>query len=160
MAKATAQARWRARTSSKRIEVHLPAEAAERLDALASSRGQSRATVIASLITAAPEFAAPTTPVPALPPKLTPLTEAELPERQATGSYRFRRRAAGAPDEAGNDWIAEYQGGLRVGLRRRPDYEFHHWYGRIIDSAGLSPKDAKGHSRGEVMVNLESQYLF
>ena len=154
MSKAAAQARWRARTRSKRVEVHLPAEVANRLDALARARGESRAKVMASLIITAPD---PATPEPL--PAPTPAAEPQLLKRQATGSYRFRRPAAGVPDEAGNEWIAEYQGGLRVGLRRRPDYEFHRWYGRIIDHLGLSPKDAKGHNRGEVMAIIQNLYL-
>lgn len=50
MARAKDQARWRQKSDRRRVEVYLPAEIAERLDALAAERGESRAAVIAALV--------------------------------------------------------------------------------------------------------------
>jgi|GEM_PF-4329345 len=50
MARTHLQRRWRARTDRKRIEIYLPADKVDALDALANARGESRAGVIETLI--------------------------------------------------------------------------------------------------------------
>lgn len=160
MANAATQARWRARAKidKKRIEIYLPVDIATQLDALSHARNQSRAQYIASLIAAASAAAEP----PASPEK-PPAEQQPLPQKQerlATGSYRFRRPRAGEAAEQRHDWIAEYQGGLRVGLRRRPTHEYHRWRGFIIDNDSMLPRDALGQTRQEVMRAIVARYLF
>ena len=84
----------------------------------------------------------------------------ESPKRLATGDYRCRRPRSGDPAEQSHDWIAEFQGGLRVGLGRRPAHEYHRWRGRIIDNSSMFPRDAAGGTRQEVMNTIISLYLF
>lgn len=160
MANAATQARWRARASRKRIEINLPVDVARQLDALSRARNQSRAQYIASLIAsaAAAANAKPSTS-PAKPPAKQPPPRQKR-ERLATGSYRFRRPRAGQAAEQRHDWIAEYQGGLRVGLRRRPAHEYHRWRGLIIDNDNMLPRDALGQTRQEVMRAIVDRYLF
>lgn len=50
IAKAVSQARWRAKTDTKRVEVYLPVDVIAELDAIAKERGKSRAGVIAALV--------------------------------------------------------------------------------------------------------------
>ena len=79
---------------------------------------------------------------------------------RAARSGRCRRPRSGDPAEQSHDWIAEFQGGLRVGLGRRPAHEYHRWRGRIIDNSSMFPRDAAGGTRQEVMNTIISLYLF
>lgn len=162
MANAATQARWRARArmGKKRIEIYLPVDIASQLDALSRAHNQSRAQYIASLIADAAASAAAEPPAS---PEKPPAAQQPLPQKQerlAIGSYRFRRPRAGEAAEQRHDWIAEYQGGLRVGLRRRPAHEYHRWRGLIIDNDSMLPRDALGQTRQEVMRAIVARYLF
>lgn len=143
MARADRQQRWRQKSGRKRIEAYLPADTAERLDALASDRGQSRAAVLADLIDAAGSEsdaqAAQSTPdastvdwvgepiaeatqatQAAQEPQAVPASgasETAAPSGAQVPKHKLRKAHGEAPD--GSDAWAVYVESARVGLAYR-----------------------------------------
>lgn len=109
MARTQDQQRWRSNTCRKRIEVYLPPDVVNRLDALATERGQKRPAVIAALIDsaapaaeAAPEPAADTVAETNAPPP-SEIQAIEASTHSDPKGYKTRRPRSA--DEKRYDWI-------------------------------------------------------
>lgn len=154
------QQRWRTRTGKKRIEVYLPADAAGHLDAIACSRGQSRAEVLTQLLRAdrpaeTVPAASPTDSMPdSLPvddaPALSPVVGPPEPTPRTTKGYRFRRPQSA--EEKRYQWIAVTDAGDRIALGPDP-VRYYRWCGRYL-SGSLFSRDAKDNSRDAVVHKL------
>lgn len=159
MGKAELQKRWRANTTRKRIEVYLPADVVEQLDAWAKSGSQSRAAVISGLIRGVvpePASAAAQAPEP-VETRETPASQAPAPEDGAEIGYKLRRPRSA--DEQRYDWIAVTDQDERIALGPDP-VRFHKWSGHYI-SGSLFGRDAKGASREAVVRDLiDRDYLY
>lgn len=155
MARAQDQKRWRENTRHKRIEVYMSPENVERLDTLAVQRGQSRATVLASLIhdatpaaLATAEPAPPAVSEPVSSGEPTPdVTQAVEPSTSEKHGFRRPRSA----DEKKYDWIIT-TGGQRIALGPDPA-RFWRWSGRNLDGS-MFTREAKGNTREEVIRKL------
>lgn len=138
MTRAERQQRWRQKSGRKRIEAHLPADTAERLEALAQHRRVSRAAVLGQLIEAAATAELPASALASSGDTDTVDMFAEAPEagseateaaETARGSdggdtaahsdsevpkHKLRKAHGEAPD--GSDAWAVYLGDSRVGI--------------------------------------------
>ncbi|MDA3919936.1 MAG: ribbon-helix-helix domain-containing protein [Salinisphaera sp.] len=133
MARAQDQKRWRDNSDRRRVEVYLPVDTLTALDKLASERGQSRAGVIAHLLT-------------------------DMPAQSATEpqSAGYSLRKAKSHDDF--DWLVIVDGEPVAGIQR---YEpINGWRGKYLD-ASMAYKWAKGKTRDAVAFDLiDAPYIY
>lgn len=172
MARAEDQRRWRAQTDRKRVEVYLPVDTLDALDAQAAARGVTRATVLGDLIADAtpapeasdrlPDAAADETPAatdtgPAQAAESAsqpaPVDRPWIPEPETRIGYRYHRPTQ--PTEKDYDWIAVADDGTRIALRSDP-VRFYRWSGFILDGS-LYIRDAHAHTRDAIVNKLLGQ---
>jgi hypothetical protein len=156
MARTQDQQRWRSNTCRKRIEVYLPPDVVDRLDALATERGQKRPAVIAALIDsaapaaeAAPEPAADTAAETNAPPP-SEIQAIEASTHSDPKGYKTRRPRSA--DEKRYDWIVVTNDGQRIALGPDPA-RFWRWCGRYLDGSIFS-REAKGNTLDEIAQRL------
>lgn len=130
MSKKQTQARWRAATGLKRVEVCLDSATVQALDDIAKARGMSRAGAIAALVAEQP---------------------ASAREDPQPGTISWRK--AKPADRSGvfaYEWIAAVDGEPMFGLKRD---DVHGWRGKYINES-MSYRWAKDKTRDAVVAAL------